>query len=168
MGSEYGNEWVSQIASVLVCEIIQSMSGIELEPCPEQSMDYDDVDAVYGLVDGDYCLQLQFKADRALFFRLARNMIGGEPEDLAEVEEYAVEFFNVLCGRFISEVYRTTHAAARFHPTRYEEDPHVTVLRDREAVEKICFISDKGERAAFLWTTLSIEKLLRRSIHVNA
>ena len=88
----------------------------------------------------------------------------GEPEE-GEVQEYAMEFFNILCGRFISELYKATETTTRFFPTRYEALPNPTGLGGDTSLSTVYFISDEEELAAFSWTAEVVNDLLRRSMH---
>ena len=84
-----------------------------------------------------------------------------------EAQEYAMEFFNILCGRFISELYKATETTARFFPTRYEASPNPTGLGEDTSLSTVYFISDEEELAAFSWTAEVVNDLLRRSMHVQ-
>ena len=108
-------DWVNQMAGTLVCEIIELMAGIQLQhhPAWEHTARERDIDAIYGFVEGDFPMKLRFLAEPRMLSRLARNMLGSEPEE-GEAQEYAMEFFNILCGRFISELYKATETTARF------------------------------------------------------
>lgn len=169
MEAAYDSKWVNTMAETLVCEIIELMSGIKLQDNPSwiQEVKGRKLDAIHGFVDGDYQIELRFLAEPRMFSRLARNMIGSEPR-ADEVQEYAMEFFNVVCGRFVSELYKVTHTSARFFPTRYEAAPDVKDLRGKVPLNTVYFISDQQELAAFSWTATPIEDLLRRSMHVKA
>ena len=126
------SQWVSQLADAMVREITRKMAGIDLRSVPPTAPELaarPRTDAVYGLVDGEHPIQVQFRAEPRLFTRLAKNMIGEAPEDGEEVREYAKEYFNVLCGRFLSELYRMANVRVR-HMTipRYEVFPNVTKM----------------------------------------
>lgn len=153
----------------MVREITQTMAGIDLHSVPPD-METEPIpagtDAVYGLVDGQHPIQVQFRAEPRLFFRLAQNILGREPEDGEEVREYAMEYFNVLCGRFLSELYRM--ANVRVHNMsipRYEVFPNVTRMAQNN-IHSLYFVSDEQEMVIFSWTAVPVEDMLRRSINV--
>ena len=103
-----------------------------------------------------------------MFSRLAQNMAGSQLSS-DEIQEYAMEFFNVLCGRFLSELYKATNTTAKFYPTRYELYPDLMCLKDQVVMlSTLYFISDEQELAAFSWSAKPINDLLRRSINVEA
>lgn len=152
MGTACQECWVPEMADLLVREVVEQMSGIQLGSCPPGSAQPMDMDVVYGLVDGEYQMNLHFKAERRLFNRFARNMIGGEPQSEDEVREYATEFFNILCGRFVSEIYHSTRMAARFLPTQYGKSFDKGTPEPEKVFCTRCFLSDEQEFAEFSWT----------------
>ena len=97
------------MAETLVCEILEVMSDIHLRlaQLQEQEMESRKLEAIYGFVEGDYQIELRFLAEPRMFSRLAQNMAGSQLSS-DEIQEYAMEFFNVLCGRFLSELYKAT------------------------------------------------------------
>ena len=153
----------------MVREITREMSGIDLRSVPPNAPQLREgrrTDAVHGLVDGEHPIQVQFRAEPRLFVRLARNMIGQDPEDGEEVREYATEYFNVLCGRFLSELYRMGNI--RVHNMtipRSEVFPNVTEM-ERENLHALHFISEEEEIVTFSWTAVPVEDMLRRNSNV--
>lgn len=155
--------WISNMAKILTCEILSEMADIPMELYSHRCMPLSSLDTLCGLVDGDYRMTVHFRAEPRFFYRLAKNMICGEPEDAEEIQEYAREFFNTLCGRFISEIYRMTQIPARFYPIEYE-----TAEIHQPGDEKECtilhFLSDEQEYAELSWPIKPMEDLLRRSV----
>ena len=148
------------MAEELTCEVIAQMAGIRLMRTESPLTSDPKLDVVYSSLDGDGVLQLQFAAEPELFQRLAKNIIGDEPEDEEEVKEYATEFANVLCGRFVSEICRATRTAARFRPTVYGVNP----ATEEEELQTICFVSDQKEQATFSWSKDTMNALLKREM----
>jgi len=98
--------WVSLLAEQLICEIADQMGAIRLS-C-EQSASRDEtsnrkMSVISAEIGGDYNISIYFLAEHSLFLRLARNMLGEEPGE-EDVRIYVGEFFNIVCGRFISEL----------------------------------------------------------------
>ncbi len=151
------------MADVLTCEIIQEMASISIGRCTKLGVPESELDLVYGLVDGDYQMELLFRAEPRFFYRMAENMIGDPPEDELEVQEYASEFFNTLCGRFISEIYRATRRPARFHPIRYQTASECQGICEDGMFVSLYFVSDQKEYVEFSWTKCPMEELLKRS-----
>lgn len=159
MDVEVNQGWIVLMANLLVCEIMEKMSGIHLEHAPPPEEANRTMDAVLGVMDGTYPMKLQFRAEPSLFCRLARNIMGEEPQDAQEIQEYATEFFNVLCGRFISELYYATQSPVRLYPPQYKTAPHVTSLEGLGTLSTLCFLSEQGELAEFSWTNHFIEDM---------
>ena len=154
---EFG--WVIQMADTLTCEIAEQMCGIRLNSRTQEGRSVPPMDVVYGVVEGRYRMHLRFRAEPRLFCRLAENMIGAPPESMEEVQEYATEFFNVLCGRFISEIYRQTKLSARFYPTRYRRASATPNLEERDTVVTRYYVSEQEELAEFSWAASLYEYL---------
>ena len=152
--------WVCDMAEDLTLEIMAKMAGIGLMRVDKGPDPTEEMDVVYGFLEGESTMQLQFTAGRAFFHRLAENIIGGEPEDEEEVREYAAEFANVLCGRFVSEICRATNTVARFRPTIYGDNPGAI----KEDLLSVHFISDRQERVTFSWSREAMEKFLKREM----
>lgn len=53
-------------------------------------------------------------ADASMFVRMTSNAIRGERITPQVVEDFVKEYFNVLCGRISSILYRTTKIPSRF------------------------------------------------------
>ena len=153
--------WIRGMAEGLTCEIVEQMSGILLwTRCPRGKPV---MDTVCGYVDGNRDIPLLFRAEPEFFRELARSMIGAEPKDEEEVREYAAEFFNVLCGRFISEICRATHVTARFDPTMYLPAPYEPEEGACAPQHTLYFESDRQNLAQFSWSPLLFQYILRRS-----
>ena len=157
-------DWVEQMAETLVCEIAEQMSGIQLRRSKAWTCEKPEtrVDAICGHVSGDFQIELRFFAQTELLFRLTRNMVGYDPES-DEVQEYAMEFFNILCGRFISELYKAARTSARFFPTQYEAMPDTGMLGKNASERTVYFTSEEQELAAFSWTAAPVDAILRRN-----
>lgn len=154
--------WVSEMAETLVCEITKQMSGIVLHSLKDQPPEHRRMAVVCGFIGGDYTLRVQFFADRSLFYRLTKRMLGEEPNE-EDIEDYAIEFFNILCGRFLSEIVNQTHISARLLPIKYELPTEETMPEADETMCTLNFISDSQEQVAFSWTSVPIEEMMRRS-----
>ena len=103
-----------------------------------------------------------FFAQRALFMRLTKNMVGYDPDE-EEAQEYAMEFFNILCGRFVSELYKASKTSARFFPTEYDRTPDRGMPGQNAEDKTVYLISEQQELAAFSWTAAPVDRILRRN-----
>jgi hypothetical protein len=163
MSEEEPGAWVYRMAELLVCEIMDQMAGIQVSRCSGGETPAQEMDTVGGYVAGGYQMEVFLRAEPALFRRIACNLIGGEPDSPEEIQDYAMELFNVLCGRFVSEVSRTTHVPAYFEPPMYFKDARDGGASPGEPMSTLFFESDQKERAEFSWTSNSMNQLLRRS-----
>ena len=152
--------WVSDMAEELTREIMMRMAGIHLVRIDDRPEGGDQKDIVCGYLEGEQTMRLLLAAERSFFHRLAKEIIGGEPEDEEEVREYAAEFANVLCGRFVSEICRATNTSARFRPTVYGGKE--TDLNDE--LQTVRFLSDRQEEVTFSWSREAMIALLKREM----
>lgn len=155
MGAECLNCWIPQMADLLVYEVVEQMSGIQLGSCSRSDERDGEMETVYGLVEGEYQMHLRFRAEPRMFSRLAKNMIGEDPQDQEEIQEYATEFFNVLCGRFVSEIYRSTKLSGRFLPTTYGARPNGVRPNEDDGECTRYFLSEEQELVEFSWSRYS-------------
>ena len=132
------------------------MAGIHLVRCDDRCESDAQKDIVFGFLDGDPTMQLQFAAEKSFFHRLAASILGDEPEDEEEIREYAAEFANVLCGRFVSELCRATNTVARFRPTVYGGENI-----NYEKLQTVRFVSDHQEEVTFSWGRDAMAALLK-------
>ena len=165
LGRTTDTAWVSLLAEQLICEIADQMGAIRLScerSVPRCEADNREMSVMSARVGGDYSISIYFVAEHSLFVRLARNMLGKEPEE-EDVHTYAGEFFNIVCGRFISELINKADISVRLMPVDNEPQNAEKTLNEK-LVKKLHFISDMKEYAVFSWTYLPIEEMLRRGM----
>lgn len=155
--------WVSDLADALVRETFEQVADVRLNRCEKMSAPLKaDAITVFSAVEGAYHSELAFRAEPPLARRAARNMMGREPETREETVEYIMELFNMFCGRFLSEIYRTVGARARFSPPRHIGGDFRFSQAEEVRGEVLYYRGDHGDRAAFLWTEDALERLLTR------
>ena len=156
-------EWIYGMVENLTCEILAEMAGIRLcrATGPAADLKKKPMVAVCAAIGGDYTINMRFLAEKQLFYRLAQNMLEREPDD-EEIQEYAMEFVNVVCGRVISEIINATHIKVRLMPVEYRVRSGST-LGEKSEVQTLELVSDEQEYVVFAWTTMAIEEMLRRS-----
>jgi len=157
--------WVSLLAEQLICEIADQMGAIRLS-C-EQSVSRSDagnrkMSVISAEIGGDYNISIYFLAEHSLFLRLARNMLGEEPGE-EDVRIYVGEFFNIVCGRFISELINKADISVQLMLVDGELQSAEEILKE-ELIKSLYFVSDMKEYAVFSWTYLPIEEMLRRGM----
>lgn len=152
--------WVSDLADALIREIFQETAGISLIRQPTPPPDGVHVlSSIYSKVDGDYVTELIFRGELPLFFQIASNMQGDPAPPMEDAVDYALELFNIFCGRFISEVYQATRVSARFYPPEYLG---ARMRKMAGPIQSIYYCSGNGIQAQFSWTSDSVEQLLTR------
>ena len=144
---------VRSIAAGLVIGITKKMSGLSLVRCPclQEQRRGRRLESVYGAVEGELRLRMRFEAEPGMVSRMAEGLFGEPPESRQELEEYATEYVNVLCGRFVSELCRDLHPKLRFQTPRYELPPALSPLGEEQGIETLCFMSERQELAVFSW-----------------
>jgi chemotaxis protein CheY-P-specific phosphatase CheC len=155
--------WVYDLAEALVYEVLEQMAGITTLCQSSRKMPRVKMDTVCGQINGDFHMEVQFRAEPGTFRRLASNIIGGEPEGPEEVQEYATEVFNVLCGRFVSEICSVTHTVIKFQPPQYKTAAEIVADGAGEPLSMLFFVTERKEPIEFCWSENAINQLLKRS-----
>ena len=104
---------------------------------------------MYGL----YHTSLSLCAEKSMFVRLTRRMMEKEDVTSREVELFAKEFFNVLCGHVATQLYQITKVPARFHVPafcqgRYMPENHLPHI-------VLTYSSDENESAQLIHHALT-------------
>lgn len=95
-----------------------------------------------------FAFSLSLCAEASLFFRLTRRMMGREDISFQDVEDFAKEYFNVLCGNIAVRLFQATQVASRFAVPvfcagRYQPDGY----RDHLILS---YTSDENENAQLI------------------
>ena len=64
--------------------------------------------------EGGYNATLFLCADTALFTRLAQCVLQSETVSQQDVEDFAKEYFNIICGQIVAKIFQTAHVSSRF------------------------------------------------------
>ena len=132
----------------LICtvtqQITQSVAHIDLTPCELEPDPHQDLCFVYTTLSGVAPVRLVLCAERTFLQRLTENILGHSTSDPEDLEEYTIEFFNVLIGRLVGEFYRATHIGARFHPPLFGEGHYTAQLASPEALKNSVSFSDSN------------------------
>ncbi len=149
----YDEPWITVMAQELVREVTDWMAGISLTCCPKTQINpnKEQMDSVLVCAGNKTRISVQLQADPQLFFRLTQKMVGSAPQDKEEVQEYAIEYVNVLCGRFISHLFSHWHEKTRYFFPKYETPPNVTAINEKSEAKSLFFISEMQESVIFSW-----------------
>lgn len=112
---------IQDILDQVMREITNRMT--EIYPCKEESSLSNDVCTVHTTFEGGYCATLTMYVDTALLTRLTQQVMEEEEVSLQDVEDFAKEYFNIICGKIVAKLFQCTHVASRFRI------PHFSVGR---------------------------------------
>jgi hypothetical protein len=159
--------WIADLAKYMVSEVLEEWAGISVS-ISEEAVPTTRMDTVFSHVDGDCSIEVQFRAEPSVFYQMARNILEEEPESPEEVREFAEEFFNVLCGRFIAEICTARDLSIRLHPPTYQTaDVGARAIGFREPQAAVFFQTDQKELAEFSWSH-SLTELLDTTKKTNS
>lgn len=135
------------LISKVIVKITQQVAKIELTDCNAMPYDESKLCSVQTMLDGLYHEKWEFCAEREFFHRMTENMMETKSNDPTDLEEYSKEFFNVLCGHLVAEIFRYTKV-----PTHFEVPSFVSVCppipAEREDLS-MCYSSDRAETVIF-------------------
>lgn len=140
-----------EILDQVLKDITQQVAGIQLSPqgiqlcAKENSPSQEKMCTLYTNFEGGYQASIALCAEIALLTRLTQYMMQEEQIAPEDIEDFAKEYFNVLCGQIAAGLFNATHIASRFgvpnfHLGRYT--PH----GDGEQLI-LNYTSDKNENA---------------------
>lgn len=78
-----------------------------------------DVCTVHTTFEGGYNAILVLYADTALMTKLTQQVIQEESVAPQDVEEFAREYFNVICGQIVAGLFKAAHISSRFRIPTY-------------------------------------------------
>lgn len=149
----HNENWIITMTQQLVMEVTDWMAGIPLICCsePPPNMHKDQMDSILICVGGKNKIFVQLRADPKMLFRLAQKISGCDLKDQEEVREYAMEYVNVLGGRFISHGFSNLKEKTRYFFPKYETPPNITAVDKKEGAVSLFFLSELQECAVFSW-----------------
>ena len=136
-------ELFRQLTEDITQKITLDVAQIDLRLSDHQPNPDDDLCTVYTSVAGGYKTRLVMCAQRKFLHRLTENMMGEPSSDPDDLEEYTKEFFNVLCGRLVGEIFRTTHLGASFHPPLFSEGNYDTLFKQGDQPEEVIYFTSR-------------------------
>lgn len=105
-----------------VREVTKEISGVCLSP--GGGPPGEDLCTVYIAFRKEFRSSLSLRADAAMLTRMAQRAIEVETITPQDLEDFAKEYFNVLCGRIAAIFYRDTKKAARFSVPFFYRGPY--------------------------------------------
>lgn len=133
-----------EILDQVLQDITEQVAGIRL--CPQDNLSSsEEVCTLYTNFEGGYHASLTLCAEVALLTRLTQYMMQEEHIAPQDIEDFAKEYFNVLCGQIAAGLFNATHIAARFGVPNF----HLGRYTPNESGEQLIlnYTSDKNENA---------------------
>lgn len=150
---KYDKKWVELLAEQLVVDVADWMTGLHFV-CKHQDQPQSfgqNLHEVCAQAKGDIQIVMQFWAEPQFFHGIAFKICGGEPQDDEEIQECAIEFMNVLCGRFISAICSDMKIKLFFSTPDYRVPPSVDLLREEEESSVLNFCNEEYGEVIFRW-----------------
>lgn len=118
MDNVFTQDTLETVFDQAIREITEKAGGIQLYQgnAPPRG----DVCTVVAIFEDGFHTSLSLCGDTAAFVRLTRHMMGSQQVTPVDVEDFTKEYFNMLCGRIASVLFRPARIASRFGvPTFY-------------------------------------------------
>ncbi len=151
---ELDSQTISDLIYSVTTRVTHQLAQIDLRPTPiDQTLD-DEPHVVYTTLSGAYQTKLILYAHRGFLQRLAENMSGEPLSDPDDLEEYSKEFFNVLCGQIVREIFQLSKAGAYFHSPIFLRKCPASVLDPSRPLTSLNFIDDQSGQLTVLYGEL--------------
>ena len=129
---------------------LQQFAKIDMECLRTDHFQKENLSTVYTTLEGDYRMRLAFCAEQTLLRAIAETMLEETVEDPENIAECAKEFFNVVCGFVVAEIFRETNARARFHCPLFVEGYFLPEKEKEDALLTFCYQSEQYDPVVFL------------------
>lgn len=149
MNRSMPRERLIEIFDQVVREVTRRESGICL--APGETEPEGELFTVYTVFERGFNTCLSLCAELSMFVRLTRGMMQKEDVSRRDVEDFAKEYFNVLCGHIVSRLFQETKIPARFSPPAFHQGRHVPENHLRHIV--LTYAGDRNEHAQLIHLT---------------
>ena len=146
MNTNIPRERLMEIFDQVVREITQREAGICL--APGNTEPDGELFTVYTIFERGFHTCLSLCAEASMFVRLTQGMMQKEDVTRRDVEDFAKEYFNVLCGHIVSQLLRETRVPARFSPPSFQQGWYAPEDYLRHIV--LTYASDGNEHAQLI------------------
>lgn len=114
----------------------------------------ENVCSIHTTFEGGYHATLALSVDTSLLVRLAQKFMQEEDVPPDDLEDFAKEYFNVICGHIAAKLFQIAHISSRFEiPTfsagRYTPD------KDSSSQEVLNYTNNRNEGAQLIHQTSS-------------
>lgn len=101
--------------STTAINITQKVTGLELRPSERVSLEASDVASFSVRTSGGFRISLVLCAQLKVLREITKRMKRQDEVTSGDVEIYSGEYFNIVCGVFLSHVNNTQHTKTRFN-----------------------------------------------------
>lgn len=105
---------ILEVLDTIVKEITKKIGKIEIYNIDLISLNENNSNSVIITTVGDYNLTIVLYAEITFMQAITENMKRGKILDIAEIDLYIKEYFNILCGRVITTMNNTIKKSAKF------------------------------------------------------
>ena len=101
--------------STTAINITRKVTGLELVPSERTPMEVSDVASFSVRTSGGFRVSLVLCAQLSVLREVTKRMKRQDEVTSGDVEIYSGEYFNIICGVFLSHVNNTQHTRTRFN-----------------------------------------------------
>ncbi len=112
MNNAVTKERLAEILDRAIQDVTEQTAGVRLNQ--NNQSPGEDICTVHITFDKGFSTSLTLCADTSLLYRMARNSFHEDEVPPEDLEEFAKEYFNVLCGKIAGAMFQTTQVAAHF------------------------------------------------------
>ncbi len=116
---------IAQLLDHSVHEITSKVAKMEIKRIPSTSKAVLRWNCFLVRTKGDYRAMLAMSAEESVFYEIARRMKGKSEVSEADIAVYVTEYYNILCGYFISAFNRRKKLKARFGIPEFIKGQHI-------------------------------------------
>ena len=118
---------LSRIMERVACEVTRHVGQLELRPVLDENFPAETGGCqVQTTLYGGYHSRITLTSNYLFFFNLAKNMMEESPT-LEDVADYAVEYFNVLCGHIVA-LFLDIRFVQRLFPSKHVPNSAVRMV----------------------------------------
>ncbi len=146
MDTAMTKEMLKALFDETICDVTKKAAGISLHQGSGKPVG--DSCTVYASFERGFHTSVSFFAEEALFKRLTQYMMQAEKVTPKDVEDFTIEYFNMLCGHIASRMFQKTKVASRFGIPVFYRSRYIPGNQGEDFV--INYTSDDNENAQFI------------------
>lgn len=146
--SKLSQQQVLEIIDRVMKDITNGMDEFQLSS-QDSLLLSENVCSIRTKFEGGYHATLTLSVDTPLLMRLAKQVM--ELDDLTPdiVEDFAKEYFNVICGHIAAKLFQTANISSRFQIPVFSTGPYIPE-EDFLSQEILSYINDRNEGAQLI------------------